>query len=171
MGKKQKSFPKVNVVVDTNIVFSGILNHSGSISDILLNSSDVFEFYSPSSIVEELDRHHKKLVNISGFTEKDIRFLKRMPLKKISLIDLEQISSDNWQEAITLTKDVDEFDAPFIALSLELESPLWTGDKKLIKGLDRKGVEWIFDTHRERDKRKTLNPLQNIIKHAFFERE
>jgi len=37
-----------------------------------------------------------------------------------------------------LTKNVDEFDTPFVALSLELASPLWTGDKKLIKGLKQK---------------------------------
>ena len=154
MGKKQKPIRKVNVVVDTNIVFSGILNQNGSISDILLNSADVFEFYAPSSIVEELDNHHQKLVSISGLSEKEIRFLKRMLFKKINLIDLERIGSNNWKEAIALTKDVDEYDAPFIALSLELESPLSTGDKKLIKGLERKGVEWIFDTIRMREVRE-----------------
>lgn len=55
-----------------------------------------------------------------------------------------------------MTKDVDEYDAPFIALSLELEAPLWTGDKKLIKGLERKGVEWIFDAIRMREIREKL---------------
>ena len=50
------------VVVDTNIVFSGILSLNGIISDFLLNSSDEFEFYSPSSITEELDNHHHKII-------------------------------------------------------------------------------------------------------------
>jgi len=70
-----------------------------------------------------------------------------MLLRKIELIDLESIRSTTWERALELTGNVDEFDAPFIALSLELEAPLWTGDKKLIKGLKTKGIEWILDTN------------------------
>lgn len=33
-----------------------------------------------------------------------------------------------------------------IAISLELSSPLWTCDKKLINGLKEKGIEWVLDT-------------------------
>ncbi len=38
------------LVVDTNIVFSGILSPDGTISDLLLNSTDTFTFYAPSAI-------------------------------------------------------------------------------------------------------------------------
>jgi len=62
------------------------------------------------------------------------------------LIDLEAIRESTWEKAMELTKDVDEFDAPFIALALEMESPLWTGDKKLVKGLSKKGIDWILTT-------------------------
>lgn len=135
------------LVVDTNIVFSGILSPEGTISDLLLNSTDSFTFYAPSAIIDELDRHHKKLVKISGLSDNEIQFLRRMLLRKIELIDLESIRSTTWESALELTGNVDEFDAPFIALSLEMEAPLWTGDKKLIKGLKTKGIEWILDTN------------------------
>lgn len=136
------------LVVDTNIVFSGILSPEGTISDLLLNSTDSFTFYAPSAIIDELDRHHKKLVKISGLSDNEIQFLRRMLLRKIELIDLESIRSTTWESALELTGNVDEFDAPFIALSLEMEAPLWTGDKKLIKGLKTKGIEWILDTNK-----------------------
>lgn len=135
------------LVVDTNIVFSGILSPEGTISDLLLNSTDSFTFYAPSAIIDELDKHHKKLVKISGLSDSEIQFLRRMLLRKIELIDLESIRSTTWENALELTGNVDEFDAPFIALSLELEAPLWNGDKKLIKGLKTKGIEWILDTN------------------------
>lgn len=135
------------LVVDTNIVFSGILSPEGTISDLLLNSTDSFTFYAPSAIIDELDKHHKKLVKISGLSDSEIQFLRRMLLRKIELIDLESIRSTTWERALELTGNVDEFDAPFIALSLELEAPLWTGDKKLIKELKTKGIEWILDTN------------------------
>jgi predicted nucleic acid-binding protein len=45
----------VILVVDTNIVFSGFLSPEGTISDLLLNSSDSFTFYATSAIIGELD--------------------------------------------------------------------------------------------------------------------
>ena len=112
--------------------FFGLLSPNGTISDLLLNSSNVFDFYSPSYLLDELDNHIQKLLKISGLSEKELDLLQRILFKKIDLIDLESIRDSTWEKAIELAKDVDEFDAPFLALALERESPLWTGDKKLI---------------------------------------
>jgi predicted nucleic acid-binding protein len=136
----------VKIVVDTNIIFSGLLSPNGTISDLLLNSSNTFDFYSPTYLLDELENHKKKLLKISGLSEKELDFLQRNLFKKIDLIDLESIRESTWEKAIEMTKNVDEFDAPFIALALELDSPLWTGDKKLIKGLNKKGIDWILTT-------------------------
>ncbi len=68
-------------------------------------------------------------------------FLQLTIFKKIDLIDLESIRQATFEKSIELTNNVDEYDAPFIALALELDSPLWTGDKKLIKGLSKKGID------------------------------
>ena len=78
-------------------------------------SSDNFEFFSPTAIIQELEKHHKKLLKISGYSEKDLNLLKRILLKKIEIIDLESIPASTWNKAMELVKDVDEFDAPFIA--------------------------------------------------------
>jgi len=136
----------VKIVVDTNIIFSGLISPNGTISDLLLNSSNAFDFYSPTNLLDELENHKKKLLKISELSEKELDFLQRNLFKKIDLIDLESIRESTWQKAFELTKNVDEFDTPFIALALELDSPLWTGDKKLIKGLNKKGVDWILTT-------------------------
>ena len=118
--------------------FFGLLSPNGTISDLLLNSSNVFDFYSPSYLLDELDNHIQKLLKISGLSEKELDLLQRILFKKIDLIDLESIRDSTWEKAIELAKDVDEFDAPFLALALERESPLWTGDKKLIADWRRK---------------------------------
>lgn len=39
-----------------------------------------------------------------------------------------------------------KYDIPFVALSIELECPLWTGDKKLLKGLKKAGFGKIVNT-------------------------
>lgn len=36
----------MKIVIDSNIVFSAILNKNGKIGDLLLNSDDVFQFYT-----------------------------------------------------------------------------------------------------------------------------
>ena len=136
----------MKIVVDTNIIFSGLISPNGTISDLLLNSSNAFDFYSPTNLLDELENHKKKLLKISELSEKELDFLQRNLFKKIDLIDLESIRESTWQKAFELTKNVDEFDTPFIALALELDSPLWTGYKKLIKGLNKKGVDWILTT-------------------------
>ncbi len=136
----------MKIVVDTNIIFSGLLSPSGKISDLLLNSSNKFDFYSPTYVLDELKDHEKKLLKISGYTDNELEFLKRNIFKKIDLIDMVSIQDTTWEKAIKLVNEVDQYDTPFIALALELESPLWTGDKKLITGLNKKGIDWIFST-------------------------
>ena len=144
----------MKIVVDTNIIFSGLLSPSGIISDLLLNSSGEFEFYSPTFVLDELNNHRDKLLNLTGFSEKDLDFLQLTIFKKINLIDLDSIKESTFKKAHELTCDVDEFDIPFIALALELESPLWTGDKKLKKGLSKKGIDWLLTT-------KIVNEIRN----------
>ncbi len=55
------------IIVDTNIIFSGLLNPNGKIGDLLLNSENTFEFFSPTFILNELENHHQKLIKISNF--------------------------------------------------------------------------------------------------------
>ncbi len=136
----------MKIVVDTNIVFSGLLSPNGKISDLLLNSFETFDFYSPSFILEELKNNRLKLLKLAKYSEKEIDFLQLTLLKRIDLIDLESIRQETWIRAMELTENVDEFDAPFIALALEMGAPLWTGDKRLLKGLNKKGIEWILTT-------------------------
>lgn len=136
----------MKVVVDTNIVFSGILSPSGRICDLLLNSQNTFDFYAPTALLEEIDTHSLKLVKLSGFSAEDLNFLRLTILRRINFINVESIKHTTWQEAIALTEGVDRYDAPFIALSLEMGAPLWTGDKKLADGLRQKGINWILST-------------------------
>jgi len=134
------------IVVDSNIIFSGLLNSEGTISDLLLNSQEIFHFYSPSFLLDEIEKHQSKILKASRISIEELNFLKLLIFKNIIFIDLENIKNENWKKAIELTEGIDEFDAPFIALALELNGKLWTGDKKLTKGLANKGIDWIQST-------------------------
>src|SRR5690606_231483 len=121
-----------------NIVFSGLLSPKGTISDLLLNSSDTFDFYSPTFVLDELHNHKNKLLKLATYSEKELDFLLRILFKKIDLIDLETIQQSTWENAITLAENIDEFDTPFIALAIELNAPLWDGRQEINQRLEQK---------------------------------
>ena len=52
-------------------------------------------------------------------------------LSRIKFVAEEFVASENKLQAFNLCKDIDEDDIPFIALSIQLDAPLWTGDKRL----------------------------------------
>jgi predicted nucleic acid-binding protein len=56
------------------------------------------------------------------------------------------LSNDSWKSAYKLTKNVDEDDTPFVALAIEIDAILWTGDTKLINGISKKGAEFTKST-------------------------
>lgn len=58
----------MKIVVDANIVFSGILNSNGKIGDLLINSGKVFSFIAPDFLRTEIYNHHNKLVKMSNLT-------------------------------------------------------------------------------------------------------
>lgn len=136
----------MKVIVDTNIVFSALLNPISTISDLILNSEDSFTFYSPSTILTELKNHEKKLLKLSGLKADELEELKIYLFKHIHLISLETLSKDSWTYAVQLVEKVDPFDAPFVAMAIELNGVLWTGDKKLKSGVSSKEFNSILET-------------------------
>jgi predicted nucleic acid-binding protein len=56
------------------------------------------------------------------------------------------ISSVNWQFAVSLVTDIDEKDIVYVAFAKQFNSFLWTGDKRLIRGLLDKNFRRIITT-------------------------
>ena len=122
----------MNFVVDTNIVFSAVLNTNSRIAGILTEYHDVVNFYSPTFLLLELDKHRGKLTNTLKVGSQDVLELQHLVTQYIHFVNESQISRNNWIKAEELTSSVDSDDIAFVALSLELKCPLWTGDKKLL---------------------------------------
>jgi predicted nucleic acid-binding protein len=136
----------MKITVDTNIIFSAILNTKSVIGDILLNSSDKFQFLSCHFLWFEIEKHWNKLKNISKLEEFELRESQRLIYKNVNFIDEAQISKQFRKTAFELVKDIDENDIAFLALNESLGSVFWTGDKVLIKGLKRKGYNRVATT-------------------------
>jgi len=63
----------VKIVVDANIVFSGILNTNSTIADLLINSQSIFTFISPDFLQTEIRKHYHRIRVISGLTLEQIK--------------------------------------------------------------------------------------------------
>lgn len=136
----------MKVVVDSNIVFSAILNSQGKIGNLIINGSKYFEFFTVNLLKSEIFEHKDKIIKISGLTESQFEKSYYIITERIIFVEEILLSDNDVAKAIELVKGVDEDDALFVALAKHLKSKLWTGDKKLINGLRNKGFNRTIST-------------------------
>lgn len=129
----------MRIVVDTNIVFSAILNTNSQFSRILLQPKSRCNFYSTLQLLREIHEHADKLIELSGYSSQDLERLIQLITGKIRFINPELISRQAYFLAESLTLGVDIDDTEFVALTEHLKGRLWSGDKKLQAGLTKKG--------------------------------
>ena len=79
-----------------------------------------------------------KLNEIEFFT-----FFNRI-VENVKFVPLSFISTESREQAYNLCLDVDLKDIPFVALAIELNAPLYTGDNKLKSGLTAKGFDNFY---------------------------
>ena len=128
----------MKIIVDANIVFSGILNTNGKIADVLINSHKQFTFISPDFLRTEIRKHYIRLTKISGLTLEQVQEAEFQICKDITFISAEQIKASTWKESEKLVADIDPNDIQYIAFSKHFRCKIWSGDKSLVKGLARK---------------------------------
>lgn len=131
-------------IVDTNIVFSAAMNTESRIGQFLMQTDvEEVEFYAPTYLKREIERHIPKLVRLSKLTEQDTRAIIELVYTRITFIDDGQIPIKTYSEASRLVRDVDEFDVQFVALTKYMDEILWTGDRKLYRHLLKMGFDQV----------------------------
>ncbi|MBN7811274.1 hypothetical protein J0A68_09915 [Algoriphagus sp. H41] len=136
----------MRIVVDSNIVFSAILNTNGKISRILLHPKSRLNLYSTRHLLEEIYEHFEKLKSISGYSEKELSRIISLVTGRIRFIDPRLIPLPVFLNAENLTRDIDIDDTEFVALTDHAKAKLWSGDKKLIMGLRKKNWKKAITT-------------------------
>ena len=82
----------------------------------------------------------------SQLSEEDVLTTFYSLIKAIEFYNEDLISTSSLRSAYELCSNIDEKDTVFVALTLELEGYLWTGDKKLKNGLLSKGFNRFFSS-------------------------
>ena len=133
----------MKIITDTNKLFSAALSKNGKIAQTLF--SDEHEFIVPHFTMVELFKYKDKLISLTKKLEIEVLEILYHVLLQVNFYNEKSLSLPSRQSAYDLCKDVDIKDAVFVALSFELDAPLWTGDKKLKKGLIAKGFTNFFE--------------------------
>lgn len=136
----------MRVVVDANIVFSAMLNVNGKIGDLLINSAGIFRFVAPDFLRTEIRSHYDKLMKISKLPLDNILEAEYQICQFITFISEEQIAADSWRVAADLVAGIDEKDLVYVAFAKQLSCKLWTGDRRLLRGLAAKNFHSVLTT-------------------------
>ena len=107
----------MKIVVDTNLVFSAILNSDNKIGDLLLNSYPTLEFYTCNLLIEEIEEHKSKLLALKNYTEIEFETVKNKIFKSLHFISEAIIQYEFWNNALPFVRDVDMDDIAFVALN------------------------------------------------------
>ena len=129
------------LITDSNIIFSALKSQNGVVAKILTEKSNI-QFYAPSYLIDEVKKHSDKI------SDNPKEVLRRMMilLEKVKIINVNEIPKKEVVKAIEIVKDIDIDDAFFVALHFYKKHKIWTSDKVLIKGLEKKGYNICVTT-------------------------
>ena len=134
------------IIIDSNIVFSALLNVNSRIGQILINGNKYYEFFSPEYIRFEIFEHKEKIKSIAKLTDNEFLETYEQILRNIFILNHTLLPIENYKRAEELCKSIDIDDTIFVAVAEFTKGKLWTGDMKLIKGLSDKGYKLLIQT-------------------------
>ena len=134
------------IIVNTNILFSALLNINSRIGQILINGARYYEFYSPETIRFEITSHKDKIKEIARLSEDEFIDTYELVIHNISILSHSVIPIDIYNRAESICESIDIDDTVFVALNEFMQGHLWTGDLQLLNGLNQKGYQNLVKT-------------------------
>ncbi len=131
----------MKIVLDSNIIFSALISGKELYLDIFRE----LQLVVPDFIFLEISKYEERIIKKTK-VRNEFSFFVRELFSEITVVPKFGVSPESFQRAISLCQDIDPKDSPYLAVSIELDIPLWTNDKKLIAGLSKKGYKKVFTT-------------------------
>jgi predicted nucleic acid-binding protein len=134
------------VIVDANVIISGIIKPFGTIPKILLQKNNAIDFVLPEYALGEIVAHQKKICKAAGISSEELSALLTGLLVNVLLYSTESIDNKTLKQAENIARPVDVNDTVYVAFSIAFGAMLWTGDLKLYRSLRRNGFMNIITT-------------------------
>jgi predicted nucleic acid-binding protein len=141
----------MKIVVDTNILISIFIKPDGRIADLFDSLKLYASLYISDYSLIEIANHTTKILKLSKLNKDEFEEIKFNVYKNINVISTNLIPDPFLIRAFELCNYIDEFDDPIIGLTLSLIAILWTGDKKLLRGLQKSFPDLIYNSSQLRE--------------------
>ena len=126
------------LVVDFNVVFSALVTTGKSRFVFELNKIFAkFEFISTQYMYSELDNNLGKIVSLSKLPKEDISVVLEFIKRSVEIMPFKAFEN-RAKEAVSIAPHLK--DAPYVALSLAFNCPIFSGDKGLKRALPDKVI-------------------------------
>jgi len=117
-------------VVDVNVVLSSLLGRGNSFNVFALNEIfGKFDFFAPEFLLTELEKHKKEFQKRTKLSKKDFEEVIEFILRQITPISKSEFSDFLPKAKKMIKKHLK--DVQYLALSLKLDCPIFSGDKVL----------------------------------------
>jgi len=138
------------LIADTNIIFSALIKPYGDIAYILKDTKNTF--IAPDYLLVEIYDHWNKVSKYTPLSKLELVKELHLYTSAITFYAPENVPSKHRHKAREIIVNIDIKDLAFVALHLYTKHKLWTGDKKLIKGLLTKGYDICVTTEQLKEK-------------------
>ena len=117
----------MELVLDTNILLSGLLKPSTTQKILLANT---LTFFAPEFSLIEIEKHSEEFAKRMGKNRKEFETALLLLLSNVKIIPKEEYKQFE-KKAQALCPEKHKDDWPFIALALKLDCSLWSNDTAL----------------------------------------
>lgn len=116
----------MRIIVDSNRIISALIKNGSS--RVIINS-DLFEFYTPDYVIEEVLSYNQEIIKKSKLDARSVELLFLLFTEKINIVPYEEIKT-KLSEAMQIMKDIDIYDSPILACALVVPNDgIWSEDK------------------------------------------
>lgn len=98
----------------------------------------------PGFCLEEIEKYEEFILKKTKVGKKELKSFFIKLFQGITILPSILIEEESKQKALELCRNIDEKDIPYVALSIKLDIPFITSDKKLYKGLKEKNFSRII---------------------------
>ncbi len=119
---------EAGLVADSNILISALLKDH-SINARLIKSG-YFTVYFPEYGMKEVDSYQAyiKVKREKSSQSISFEYAKRFLIKAVQIVPLD-LYLPRMRDAFEIMKEIDEKEAPFLALAMQMGCPIWSNDK------------------------------------------
>lgn len=131
-------------VIDANVLMSMLISGKAIYRTLLKD----YNFFSSDFAFVEIEKYQEIIQEKAKLDEDSFQQFSYLVFSQVHFMPTYVIKTGSKQKAILLVKDIDIKDAPYVALSLQLNLTLLTRDVPLYKGLRKQGFQKVqlFDS-------------------------